>query len=241
MFEHALLAIAGRPNGFLAARKVLQDVDVTEISLARIAGTSVALALHVGALLLLVLPETGRAPPPLPTADPAAALVVEFVPAQRTQPFLTPPAPPPQKQAPHPHHARTASGGSPAAVADHRIPAAWRQLGMLAKESDATGIEIATPDVPATEILSYRTAYQPAFPPEAQAAGDHGWVTVRVLVDADGVPLHFVLVKSTATDRLVLAAIAAIKQWRFNPALKDGVAVAAWVDVPIGFYNSRAG
>ena len=60
---------------------------------------------------------------------------------------------------------------------------------------------------------------------------------MRVLVSEDGVPLDFVLDGRTTASRLLVdAAIAAIREWRFNPAMKGGEPVRAWIEVPIGFF-----
>lgn len=103
----------------------------------------------------------------------------------------------------------------------------------------AAGAEPA-PDLPAVEQTVYRTTHPPRFPREARLAGESGWVILRVLVDESGFPVDFLVdPRTTATPALIEAAIAAVEYWRFHPALKSGAPVRAWLEVPIGFFNSR--
>lgn len=212
-----------------------------EVSPARVAGISTALAVHVALGLAALLPM--RAAPLVPGEEDV--LQVVFVPSAGqghklvTPPPPTPPKPPrksARKEPPKPPAAPQVAKVETPPTDDGDVPVESMLLGVTPSFDELATIELPQPDTPASEILSYRKAYQPAYPPEARAAGQGGWVTLRVLVDAEGLPLAFVLVKTTATQQLVDAAIEAIKKWRFNPALKDGGPVASWVEVPIGFW-----
>ena len=212
---------------------------LAELSPARIAATVATITAHAAAALFLLAPHTARMT--LPPAEEVTT-VVEFIPAEGRRLVIVPPAPPPTvvakpaKPAPAKAAPRTPP---PAEEGNEPVSPAEDVPELLAGDPDLAKLDLPAPDHPPTEILSYRTSHQPAFPAESRLAGEGGWVTLRVLVDANGVPTAFVLVRSTATERLVEAAVEAIKHWRFNPAIKGGVAVPAWVEVPIGFYNSR--
>ena len=112
---------------------------------------------------------------------------------------------------------------------------------MISAELAATAE--GNPDLPPTERLAYRKSNPPHYPREARIRGDSGWVWLRVLVGEDGAPLDFMLDPRTTTtsELLVEAAIEAINNWRFNPAMKGGMPVRAWIEVPIGFFVGQGG
>jgi protein TonB len=77
----------------------------------------------------------------------------------------------------------------------------------------------------------------PKYPPQALRSGVEGSVNVRVEVDASGVPTDVKVVersgeRSRDLDRAVTDAV---RRWRFEPAMKDGKAVAGAVVVPVEF------
>ena len=57
-------------------------------------------------------------------------------------------------------------------------------------------------------------------------------VQLEFVVDQAGKPVDLA-VKSTPDDRLAAAVLDAVKQWRFKPAERDGVAVEARVALPV--------
>ena len=77
----------------------------------------------------------------------------------------------------------------------------------------------------------------PKYPPQALRSGVEGSVNVRIEVDASGVPTDVKVVersgeRSRDLDRAVTDAV---RRWRFEPAMKDGKAVAGAVVVPVEF------
>jgi protein TonB len=60
-------------------------------------------------------------------------------------------------------------------------------------------------------------------------------VVLRVLVGIDGSAIRIEVEKSSRSRDLDQAAIEAVKQWRFNPSVRDGRAVEGWALVPISF------
>ena len=58
---------------------------------------------------------------------------------------------------------------------------------------------------------------------------------VRVEVDAAGVPIEVSLDKRSGSRDLDRAAMDAVKRWRFQPAQRDGQAVASSLVIPIDF------
>ena len=76
---------------------------------------------------------------------------------------------------------------------------------------------------------------QPKYPPMAYRNREQGSVLVRAEVDADGVPGEVALVRRSGSRDLDNAALAAVRQWHFRPAIENGKAVASAVEVPVDF------
>jgi protein TonB len=74
---------------------------------------------------------------------------------------------------------------------------------------------------------------KPEYPELARAANMEGTVVLKVLVDKEGRVQEVLLVRSSSM--FDDAAIGAIRQWRFSPALMGTQPVAAWVTVPVHF------
>jgi protein TonB len=74
----------------------------------------------------------------------------------------------------------------------------------------------------------------PVYPERALKERARGIVVLRVLVSEAGLPLEIKVVKGARAD-LTKAAIAAAKQWRFEPALKDGRPVRTFTTIRFPF------
>jgi periplasmic protein TonB len=77
----------------------------------------------------------------------------------------------------------------------------------------------------------------PAYPPKFRSSGIQGVVLLDVTVNADGTVGDIAIKKSLLTglggpDE---AAVTAVKNWIFKPALKDNKPVSAKVNIPIPF------
>ena len=75
----------------------------------------------------------------------------------------------------------------------------------------------------------------PRYPAASRRLGEQGLVILRVWVDAAGAVMRVTVVQSPGHRRLVRAAIDAVQRARFQPALRDGRAIASNVLVPIRF------
>jgi len=62
----------------------------------------------------------------------------------------------------------------------------------------------------------------PEYPPASQNLGEQGPVVLRLLVGPNGVVMKGEVVSSSGFDRLDQAALDALSQCRFNPAMVDG-------------------
>ena len=85
-----------------------------------------------------------------------------------------------------------------------------------------------------------KPAYQapPIFPFELRRAGIGGEATVEFVIDADGAVRNATVLKSTH-PAIGESAAEAVSQWKFEPAQKDGRAVATRTQVPIVFTLSE--
>lgn len=213
--------------------RTLSSVVPAPIEVSRVLGWSTALALHMLALMLLLIPAAYVATP-LPRDRMQVRLLAEPAPVTPPPPVLTEPVPMPpmptvvQRQtAPLP--APTASAEDSVAVAP--LPASEVQAPSLlppAPVPAATGGEGAQ--------LQYRSAPPPPYPVAALRNHEQGTVLLRVRVDADGAPASVVIERSSGSRALDQAARQQVlRHWRFVPARVDGQAVPADGLVPVSF------
>lgn len=75
----------------------------------------------------------------------------------------------------------------------------------------------------------------PKYPASALRSGETGTVLVLATIDRNGVPTDVSLDDRSGNRDLDRSALQAVRQWRFQPALKDGKPVEAMVRVPVEF------
>jgi len=75
----------------------------------------------------------------------------------------------------------------------------------------------------------------PVYPRVSRRLREVGIVTLRVYVAPTGAPATIELEQSSGFARLDESAMAAVRLWQFSPAKSAGIAVAAWVIVPVEF------
>ena len=74
----------------------------------------------------------------------------------------------------------------------------------------------------------------PKYPPSAREEKVMWMVTVETVISEEGVVEDIKVIKSP-DDRLSAAAVEAIQQWRFEPALCDGTPVGVYYNLTINF------
>jgi periplasmic protein TonB len=138
------------------------------------------------------------------------------------------------------------------AVPRHETPnATVVQPSSIAASSSPSEIAAATlqapPSTPAKsamvppkiELPSATAAYlsnpPPPYPAASKRLKETGSVLLRVWVTAEGAASQVELRQTSGYDRLDDAAIAAVRQWKFVPGQRNGVATAMWVNVPVTF------
>ena len=82
---------------------------------------------------------------------------------------------------------------------------------------------------------SYLNNPAPYYPRLAKRQGVQGKVFLNVLVKADGSPAAVKVMRSSGSEELDVAALDAVKGWKFAPARSKGKAVQASVVVPVEF------
>lgn len=103
-----------------------------------------------------------------------------------------------------------------------------------------TAIASAAPALPSGTAehpaeAHYRKRQAPQYPPRSIALGQQGLVILHARVDPKGYPQTLKVAESSGHNLLDRAAMAAVRQWLFEPLLADGVAVAGWIRVPVEF------
>ena len=118
------------------------------------------------------------------------------------------------------------------------LPAPRRRrtgLGLVALLAAATSLAAwAGGDVDAMPSPQGELA-PPVYPASALEAELSGRVVLHVLVATDGSVKDARVVNSEPAGVFDQAALAAVRQWQFNPGSKDGQAIEAWVEVPVDF------
>lgn len=222
--------------------------DATHLDPARIGGLSSAIALHLIALGLLMMP----AQVPLDAAPAESRTRYEPV-------FRTPPPPPPPpvevevvKKAPltpKPHPTivpprevvrtpDTASSTTPSMTADE-APVIADHGESLPPRGDEGGTEGG--GVPMAGVaLQYLRNPPPAYPRDALREGLEGTVLLRVLVDEAGRPVEVSIATGSghrALDRAAREQV--LRHWTFVPAQRNGRPVRAIGTVPVAFRIDR--
>lgn len=75
----------------------------------------------------------------------------------------------------------------------------------------------------------------PAYPPSCKAEGVEGSVLLRSVISRTGEPLELKPLNELVDKRLVDAAMEAVKQWRWQPTLLNGIPVEVITEVMINF------
>lgn len=81
----------------------------------------------------------------------------------------------------------------------------------------------------------------PVYPALSRRIGEEGKVMLRVFVDASGAPNRLEIKSTSGSQRLDVAAIEAVRRWKFAPAKLGEKFIDAWVLVPINFSLRSSG
>jgi TonB family protein len=75
---------------------------------------------------------------------------------------------------------------------------------------------------------------EPKYPEDARAKKIEGSVLLGLTIDHGGLPQN-IQIKRSLDPSLDQAAVEALRQWRFEPAIKDGQPVSMWITVEVYF------
>ncbi len=138
--------------------------------------------------------------------------------------------------APLPAGETAASGMDTDAPADGPAP----RIDQHGAPPAETAVQPAQPDQSLSADAGTReprllSSMQPEYPRAALRAGVAGEVLLLIEVRADGRPGEVSVLSGSRNRSLDRAAVRAVRQWRFEPALRDGVAVPGTVRQSIRF------
>jgi len=74
----------------------------------------------------------------------------------------------------------------------------------------------------------------PKYTPQAKAAKIQGTVALNLVVDKQGLPVNVHVVRALGMG-LDENAVAAVKQYRFQPATKDGIPIDKSVNIVVAY------
>ncbi|HDP89327.1 MAG TPA: energy transducer TonB, partial [Thioalkalivibrio sp.] len=103
------------------------------------------------------------------------------------------------------------------------------------RESGAVAAEESAPTREPRFDAEYLDNPAPTYPRASLRLREEGSVEIRARVGRDGRPRELAVARSSGSMRLDRAALDAIRRWSFEPAQRAGIAVEAWVVVPITF------
>jgi len=199
----------------------------------RIAGNSLAVAIHVLAIGILLIPSTWE-PPAKPAPRDLVVVPIEVKPPEIKIPD-PPPANPPQVPVQQPTRPVVRTPVNTTPVPDAGPVFDTGDIEAVPTD-DGQVIESFEPGPPALATLAYDVYPAPRYPRISLRKGETGTVLLKVLVDERGRPMEVVVEKSSGHRELDRAALEQVlANWRFHPAQRQGRPVPAYAMVPIDF------
>lgn len=126
-------------------------------------------------------------------------------------------------------------------VGDARDAAAERERAADDARRRDLEPEAAPPPPPARDAgPELVNRVQPEYPASAYRGREEGTVLLGLLVDVDGQVAAVDVVNRSGHRALDRAAMDAVEQWTFKPAVRDGAKVEGRVEVPITFRLEEA-
>jgi protein TonB len=249
LLAHGLLfgAVAAAATlGGVAAPPAERAIELIEIAIAAPIEAPVAAPVEAPVFSQAASPEPVVEPvavePPPPVLEPIVERIAELpepppvvkpVPKPRPKPVARKPveAPPASVPAPEPVQA-AAPVPDPAPVVAAPAPSA-------AQKSVSQSAAVSAPPADAITVTTdarFRAKpVAPEYPPRARHMGVEGTTVLRALVGEAGDTLELIVWQGSGMRLLDEAALAAARQWRFEPARRGDRLLTAWVEVPVRF------
>lgn len=192
-------------------------------------------------------PPMVAAPPPPPPPVMAAPPPVPSPPVALAAPILPPPpieeTPPPMAEAPRapePEQPRQVVRAPPPPA--ERRPPPRQSVTQPATQpvrlsAAMQGMEDFTLEgrVAPPEALDAARNRRPNYPDASRRRGEEGVVRVELLVDSTGRVADVRILESSGFSALDAAALRSLREWRFRPAQRAGVPVAASITTAVHF------
>jgi len=80
-----------------------------------------------------------------------------------------------------------------------------------------------------------RTRVEPVFPEEARSSRESGTSILEGIITAEGCVDRLVILQPTREPLLDAAAIRAVRQWEYEPAIRDGKPVSVFLTITVNF------
>lgn len=190
-------------------------------------------AAHAGLLWLSVSSHAAAVTPPAPLPMQIVAVATPAVPKVQ-------PAPPkPNRATPQKQKATQKTTPLPVQkVASKAITTPMpatpvssntiAQTDAIPNDHPAAPAESAAPAplIPPTHIGGHLGNPRPAYPPLSIEMGEAGAVALRVAVNAEGKATDVSIARSSGFPRLDRAALQAVRNWRFRPAMRGNEAIS---------------
>lgn len=134
-----------------------------------------------------------------------------------------------------------AMDATPAVASTEPLPAPIDEATVAPAPATAAKPTAKAPAIGRTRDASLIASSQilPKYPASALRAGETGTVLVLASIDRNGVPVEVSLDDRSGNRDFDRSALQAVRQWRFQPALRDGKPVASTVRVPVEFALER--
>ena len=123
----------------------------------------------------------------------------------------------------------------PAPVMDDANPPASERAAAANERTRAERVAATRPAPISRDARPMAGNAEPKYPAAMLRAGVGGTVVVVAEVDAQGNPVEVRVVERSGERDLDRAAVNAVRQWRFEPAMRNGKAIATSVKVPVDF------
>lgn len=147
-----------------------------------------------------------------------------------------------QESSPAPEESKIASAGDlpvPAPAGQEQVTPAviekekpQAQVPIVPAINEGDLVEL-TPDVTKPAIVN---RVEPTYPRRAMQKKAQGTVILRILISEKGDPSEVTVLRDPGgAAGFKEAAVAAVKKWKFRPAVKDGKRVKVWMTYPIVF------
>ena len=107
----------------------------------------------------------------------------------------------------------------------------------MVQEQDDRVLEGVGLEIIGTDISHPRHAEnpKPLYPLKAREKGYKGEVLLKVEVLSNGLVGQIEVKRSSGHEILDQSALLTVRKWKFIPANKGGVAIPAWVNIPVRF------